>query len=674
MSHPVMKPTRIASAVLFVVTQAVAAPDTVLEKVVVTATRFEEPAIKTASNVSIITADDIRNSPAASLPDLLKTIAGIDVRPQYGNTGLDATVDIRGFGPTASSNTLILLDGQRLNPVDSATVSWSTIPLSSIERIEILPGSGTVLFGDQASGGVINIVTDKSLGRRAMITATAGSSNTRGLDGSLSVRGDQSYVKLFAHDLHTDGWRRNNQTDQQSISGRVGLILEAGEVFADFGSYRDANGAPGNLWSASYLADPRQAKNPQDRIQRDGFRIRPGLAMTISPTVKFEMEIAATEDNASSDTIRATSSSFNHRGKSLNSLTPRLRWQHGLGQLESETVFGVDYYDAKVDAKTTGTHYLSANVQRISQQSKAIYAQNTTGLGNGWSANLGMRSQTVKQQARQFAYSDDFFGFPNNNPAVAGDSDRTQSAVELGLAYQTQAWRTYAKAGTTFRFPNADELFGFDPFTFVQFFAGNLRPQHGRINELGTRYAAGKLTARATLYRLNLSDEIGYDDGASLNVNFPKTRRQGIETEIGWKWSDTIQTKLTYAYLDATFSEGPYAGNQIPMTAKHALALQLGWTGGTMGNYSAVLKRTGDRRYGGDFTNSQGYLSGYTTLDLQAGWDLQPWQITAKLNNAFDRRYAAYGAYASWQFPTPDFYYAPADGRSFTISARYAFH
>ena len=76
--------------------------------------------------------------------------------------GIDATIDLRGFGDTANSNTLILLDGQRLNPIDSGSISWSTIPLANIERIEIIRGAGTVLYGDRATGGVINIITDKS--------------------------------------------------------------------------------------------------------------------------------------------------------------------------------------------------------------------------------------------------------------------------------------------------------------------------------------------------------------------------------------------------------------------------------------------------------------------------------------------------------------------------------
>lgn len=637
----------------------------------VTATRFQEPRPTAAANVTVISAEQISNSPATNLPDLLKAAAGIEVRAQYGNTGIDATVDIRGFGPTASSNTLILLDGQRLNPIDSSAVSWSSIPLASIERIEIMPGSGTVLFGDQASGGVINIITNKTLRKHASVTFEAGSAGLLGVDAHVATHGEDTYFNLFAHDEDRDGWRRNNKTSQQSVSGRMGIFLPNGEAFLDYGVYRDQNGAPGNLWSARYFTDPRQAYHPLDKMSRDGYRIRPGLALNLAPALKFEAEVTATSDNYLSGSYGSSGNSFNHRQKDALSFTPRLRWAHGLGTLDSVTVVGLDYYDAKVDAKTVGTNYATPNIQRVAQQSTSLYAQNITTLGMGWSINAGLRSQTMKQQVHQWSYVDTFFGFPNSNPALDGNTDRKRTAYDIGAVYETTSWRSFAKTGTTYRFANTDELFGFDPNTYVQFFAGDLKPQHGTIHEVGTRYQDERLTAKITAYRLDLNDEIGFDDGANVNVNFTKTRRQGIETELGWKLTSTLHGRLNYTYLDATFRTGTYSGKEVPLTSRQIISAQATWQGGAFGTYSAIARHVGDRRYGGDFTNSQGYLPGYSTLDLLASWDLKPWLITARLNNALDRRYATYGAYASW---ASDFYYAPADGRSIALSARYAFN
>src|SRR3569832_36821 len=130
-------------------------PEFVSETIVVTPTRFEEPTPATPGNLVVITRQDIERTPATSVPALLAGIVGTTVIPLYGSLGIDSAVSLRGAGSggTATSNTLVLLNGQRLNPIDSGSIDWSLIPLTSIERIEVMPGSGTVLYGDRSSGG-----------------------------------------------------------------------------------------------------------------------------------------------------------------------------------------------------------------------------------------------------------------------------------------------------------------------------------------------------------------------------------------------------------------------------------------------------------------------------------------------------------------------------------------
>ena len=91
--------------------------------VIVSATRFAEADPRVPANITVITRGDMRDTPATNLPDILRTAAGVDVRTLYGSLGVDAAVDLRGFGDTAASNTLILVDGQRLNPIDMGSIS-----------------------------------------------------------------------------------------------------------------------------------------------------------------------------------------------------------------------------------------------------------------------------------------------------------------------------------------------------------------------------------------------------------------------------------------------------------------------------------------------------------------------------------------------------------------------
>jgi iron complex outermembrane receptor protein len=270
----------------------------------------------------------------------------------------------------------------------------------------------------------------------------------------------------------------------------------------------------------------------------------------------------------------------------------------------------------------------------------------------------------MDQKAHQDAYPAWF------SPALDGQGVKSRAAYDLGVTYGSAAWRTYAKTGTTFRFANTDELFGYDLVLGIPVFAGNLRPQHGKIHEVGGSFAAGSVSGRASAYRMDLEDEIGYDGAVGANVNFDPSRRQGFEAEADWQLATPLKARAAYTYTDAQFRSGPYAGRDVPLVSRHKASLQLAWDAAAAGRYTALVNYTGDRRYSSDFANGHGSLAGFTTLDLQASWKLKPWTVTAKLLNALDKRYAAYAGYSPY---IADHYYYPADGRSLFLSARYDF-
>jgi len=627
------------------------------DAVIVTATRFSEVDTSVAVNTSVITRLDIRNTPAQNLPDVLSTRAGIDVHQIGGAMGRDATVDMRGFGSTATSNTLVLVDGLRVNPVDMGSIIWSAIPLENVERIEIIRGSGTILYGDGATGGVINIITSKSERPVAGVTAMMGSYSYKGADVQLANGNDKAYYNIFVNYASSNGYRHNSQQDQHTVSGRVGLLLDRGELSADFASYKESTGQPGAIFSAAYRDDPRSTRTPLNKESRDGYRLRPGISYRLNDRLTLEGELALDHQQLDSKYISIASAS--DRIRDTSSFTPRLRWGHDLGSLTSETVFGFDYYDGKVTSSNTGF----AN-QGASQESSAFYFQNITKFTQHLSLTIGGRTQRMKQSAHQDAY------VPWFSPAMEGAVARTTNAYDLGLAYATDGWRVYGKTGTTFRFANVDELFGFDPILFVPVFAGDIRPQHGRINEIGGNMAVGMANLRASIYQLELTDEIGYDDALGANTNLLPTSRQGAELEAELKVAENLRVRLSYAYTDARFRAGAYSGNAVPLVPRDQASAQLTWNTSSSGSYSAMLRHVGERRYGSDFTNSQGMLSGYTTLDVQAVWTLRPWKVTAKLLNALDRKYSALAGYSAF---FNDTYYYPVDRRSFFVSGHFDF-
>jgi len=491
----------------------------------------------------------------------------------------------------------------------------------------------------------------------AAVTATLGGYGYQGADVQLASGNDQAYYKLFLNQADSNGYRSNGQQDQQTAGGRVGWLLDRGEVFADFARYKESAGQPGAIFSAAYRDDPRSTRTPGNTEERNGYRVRPGISYRLDDFLTLEGELAL--DHQKLDSKYVSIASASDRIRDTTSFTPRLRWRHDLASLASETVFGFDYYDGKVVSDNTGF----AN-QGASQDSSALYLQNITKFTPNLSLTLGGRTQRMRQQAHQDAYA------PWFSPAMEGSVARTKNAYDLGLAYATDGWRVYGKTGTTFRFANVDELFGFDPILFVPVFAGDLRPQHGRTNEIGGSIAFGAAKIHASVYQLELTDEIAYDDALGANTNLSPTRRQGAELEAEWKIAASLQARLSYAYTDARFRDGAYSGNAVPLVPRDQASAQLTWNTGRTGSYSAAVRHVGERRYGSDFTNTQGMLAGYTTLDLQAVWNLKPWTIAARLLNALDKKYSPLAGYSAFYNDT---YYYPADPRSFFVSGRFDF-
>ena len=140
-----------------------------------------------------------------------------------GKNGAGTTVDLRGFGATASSNTLVLLNGRRLTDIDQSGIDFSTIPRDSIQRIEITRGnSGAVLYGDGAVGGVINIVTKTGVAQppSGRVEAGFGSFNQRELNASASASHGPFAVSVFGNGVNSDGYRVNDYVRQRNARRR----------------------------------------------------------------------------------------------------------------------------------------------------------------------------------------------------------------------------------------------------------------------------------------------------------------------------------------------------------------------------------------------------------------------------------------------------------------------
>src|SRR4051812_22190531 len=250
------------------------------DAVVINATRFPQDVSSLPASVSVITRQDIDRTAARTLPELLNEQTGFTMKDLFGNNAASTFVDLRGFGATGPQNTLILLDGRRLNDFDLSGVQWSSIPLSSIDRIEILRGTGAVLYGDNASMGVVNIISRSPLqpGRSLDVYGRVASYQT--VEGQLgaSVANERVGVNASVYGYRSDGYRQNNRNEQVNTNLNARWALGSGALDLRLGTDRQHLRLPGgrfvqpSIGLDEYASDARGTSTPLDYASRDGNR------------------------------------------------------------------------------------------------------------------------------------------------------------------------------------------------------------------------------------------------------------------------------------------------------------------------------------------------------------------------------------------------------------------
>ncbi|HEX7790248.1 MAG TPA: TonB-dependent receptor plug domain-containing protein, partial [Afipia sp.] len=246
------------------------------------------------ASTTVITSEDIARSPGQTIQDVLATIPGVQLQSLFGGVnGVNTTVDVRGFGAFASANTLVLINGRRLNDLDLAGVDLSTIPLQSIERIEVTKGnSGAVLYGDNAVGGVINIVTKTGAGGKPIqmrVEGGVGSFNSSQGNVSVTTNHGPWSSAAFANAFKSDGYRVNNKTDQRNAVGEIRYTTPDFSAFLNLSGDDQHIGLPGGRLvgvragvNVNELAsDRRGATTPFDFADKQGANATAGFTKSL---------------------------------------------------------------------------------------------------------------------------------------------------------------------------------------------------------------------------------------------------------------------------------------------------------------------------------------------------------------------------------------------------------
>ena len=626
---------------------AVHAQQTDTPTVLVSGSRFASEPTLPPIGATVITADDIRNAGVTDVNQAIRKIGGV-----FGRQSLDSSpdfaLDLRGFGTNSSQNLVIMVDGVRLNENELATAVLSNIQIDTVERIEITRGGSSVLYGDGATGGVIQIITKRgaTAGTHGSVLAEGGQFGDKTLRGNLTHAFDRFVFDASYGRNTTDGYRTNSRFDQRTVGAGLVMNFDGGKAGIRVDSARDDSGLPGALSLAEFNANPRQSATPYDAGTLDTDRYTAFVEQRVG-AVELAAELSQRERTVTSHYDYGTYASDATYIGHQTQFSPRARYvAHPYGLL-NELVGGVDLIRWTRD---TTSDFSLASARQVS---KAVYLRDELRFDAAHDGRLaiGARHETFDKD-----YADSLVS------ATADNHVQSQNAWDVQGSYSVLPnVALHAKAGQSYRVANADE-------NSYRSSDDLLKGQISHDLELGLTIGAPDRQVAARLFRHRLTNEIFFDPtiGYGINTNLDPTRRQGLEIDARMDVLAHLRASAHFQHVNAAFTDGPNAGRDMVLVPKNVLSTRLSWLG--EGQSADIGAQWIDKqRYGDDFTNACiARIGGYTTFDARYAKKFGPWELAVTGNNLADHRYF------SNAFSCQGGIY-PSDGRQLKMSVRYDF-
>lgn len=642
------------------------ATEQTLQPVTVTATKYESDTDRLPAYVLVITSDQIAASNAQTVNEAIMRIGGILGRTSLTG-GNEHNLDLMGFGDTSNLNTVIVVDGVPLREGDATEIRLSGIPVESIDRIEIQRGSASVLYGEGATSGVINIVTKgSSYGKTNINTAStylgAGSFGTREFRLNASRTLGAFDLQFHGTDRQSDGFRVHSANENQSGSlslkftdkvFRAGLSIRREDSFSQ---------TPGSITLGEFSANRRAA-------QASSISNNTWVGADVSRYAAFaETEVAGI-------VWRVDGQLRKRDDRSLAVL---------FGAPNRMTFIGDNHFvslnASRSDATHFGKNHWIAGIEKSDWRQDRYFPD-----------SLISQHDLLNSESMSFFIKDDLDVRAIDTRITAGYrtelNERSQLQVRNGYLLQREqrrsAWElgaaknlapdhvVFARIAQSYRFANIDEL---ATATWDGTKTIELRPQTSRDREVGWRYRTasdGRLGVR--VYESKLDDEIIFDTLNFANINLDPTVRRGMDIDLSLPVSSTVSLASSLSIRDARFRSGPYARLKVPMSAREVLSVRMMWKPAAGHVWGLDTQWIARQQVAGDF-NNQHTMPGYATTDLRYTYKQGRAEVSLVFKNVFDRSYYAYAtrAYTSDYSSLYNAVY-PDPGRALWASARLYF-
>ncbi len=646
---------------------------TELGSIVVEASRQSVTSKEIPSQVSVITEKDITESGAKSLPDAIARVNGIDVwHLGAGNPAL-AQITMRGYGENGFGRVLVTSDGENLGNPDMSAANYARIPVGGIRRIEVLHGPQTVLYGDGASAGVINIIADgNDYERKSYAEIHGGSYGTFG--GAAGTRGgfEDAGITYFA-DMgydRSDGYRSNSNYELWNAQAGIRQNFANGAFLRLCTFFSDADyDLPGPLSRRDY------EERPRDSLYRDhGHRTAYGFSfsgrgiLNDENDIRFNLSFSQRRSKFRNGDFTDIYGTVNHYTRDYASdiysvrFAPEYHNETRLLDFANKFIFGLEgkYALLKGDALDSYRDYGLAYPQHydISRITGGLYAQDEFFILDNVSLLIGSRLER---------------NWNDNNVAKSGQRADNLAAGEAALNYRpVDDAKLFLKWCRFYRNPFIDE------YRWRNGQESEItKPETGWDAELGGEWDVTKeiFLSGAAFYSETLN-EIHLNPFAMSNENSKWLhRRQGIDLKAGWRREGTAEANVGWTGTIAEKAEGIYKGNWVPGVPRQMLNAEARvWLWNEF-DVSFGYRLLGARFAISDTPNANGRLPAASIFRCGVRYrpecrNLKGFTFAFTCENLFDEKYCDY-AVASVTSGANAYY--PAAGRTFMFTIRYEF-
>lgn len=658
---------RLAALASLVATTVLAAENTnittQLPEVVVTAARLPEGTVPLAqypANVTVVTRPEIAASPAATLPELLRQEAGFTLFDSAGSFGAHlASFGLRGYGE--KSGTLVMVDGVRMNDAGTGFFLWNSVPLQNIDRLEIIRGGASTIYGEGAAGGVINIVTKGPSNKPLSASASAEVGNLGYYSGRLELSGrTNQFSYLFSGNREEwAGWREGSNFRSWTALAKVAAETPAGRFTVSYTYHTEYSENPGQLTEAQFTANPRQPNpgafgrfNFLDRLQR--------VSLDYAKEYAHGWDLSAKVYGQSYDTDFPDFTGVGRESGYGGVL--QARWASDLFNRENTLTFGGEGIAQDFDQRFAGgapTVHDSTLLSAFVRDELKIFSRTTLSGG----LRFDHRRTFLDVPFPAFP-APPFTGYKENNVWSPNVS------LSQELAEKTSAWFSFSQS---YRLPSANDTVSGSPL-----FASNpgLVPLNARTVEVGVRLERFKmLSGSLTCYNSWVKNDIFTDPNLSFgfgaNANADVLRR-GVELSLKSQPADWVEFQGTTTYSDARFDGGTYNGSRLPLvpewqlTAGVSLLPAKGWRWTIEDQYVTGQVRIND--IGNVLPTTV-----YNVVNTRLSYTWKQVTAFAAVNNLLDRLYEQSPSTTLPGLGPISAMYSPAAGINFRIGASVSF-